>query len=217
MATIVQEIDNDAPGSGFAFLAAGSLTFTAGNLIAAFVKFEGVSSTVTISGFTPATKQANPAPDSWGQWFYKLSATGGALDVTANFSPATNFPSIFVYEINASGVWTLDTEATANGSSTAPDSGAMTVAGPEGVAFGGYAEISGLAVSAALINGAAADRTDTVAPNATVAWAKVHAAGFTGSASCTISSSESWACCGIAFKAAAGGGPGAMLQSQICL
>ena len=203
MAVIVQEIDNGNASTTQASVAAGSLTFTAGNLIAAFVKHEVVASTITISGFTPGTKQANPGTNAWGQWFYKLAAAGGALNVTANFSPSTDFPSIFVYEVSANGAWSLDTEATANGTSTAINSGNMTVAGPEGVAFGGYAEFTAAVFSAAQINGVAADRTDTTALVSTIAWAKVHASGFTGAASGTIASSQVWACCGIAFKAAA--------------
>ena len=206
MATIVQESDNGIASAGQASIAAGSLTFTAGNLIAAFVKHETVSSTITITGFTPGTKQVNPLTNSWGQWFYNLSATGGALNITANFSPSTDYPSILVYEINASGAWSLDAEATNNGTSAATSSGSMTVAGPEGIAFGGFAEGAVVTISSALINGAAADRTDTVPNNFTVAWAKVHASGFTGAASATINVSTDWACCGIAFKVAGGGG-----------
>ena len=202
MATIVQEIDSETSGTASS-LAAGSLTFTAGNLIAVFVKWEGATTT-TISGFTAGTKQANPTPTAWGQWFYKLSATGGALDVTANFSPDTEYPEMFVYEVSASGTWSLDTQATANGTSTAPSSGNMTVAGPEGVAFGGYAEYTAETFSAALINGVAADRTDSPPTLYARAWAKVHASGFTGAASATLAASVVWACCGIAFKATAG-------------
>lgn len=212
MATIVQEIDSEATVTSSS-LAAGSLTFTAGNLIAVFVKWEGATTT-TISGFTAGTKQGNPTPTAWGQWFYKLSATGGALDVTANFSPDTQYPEIFVYEVSASGTWEFDTQATANGTSTAPSSGNMTVAGPEGVAFGGYAEYTGETFSAALINGVAADRTDSPPTLYARAWAKVHASGFTGAASATLTNSPEWACCGIAFKATAGGPSAPMFRGS---
>ena len=213
MATIVQEIDSETNGTASS-LAAGSLTFTAGNLIAVFVKWEGIDTTTTISGFTAGTKQANPTSRAWGQWFYKLSATGGALDVTANFSPSTESPEMFVYEVSASGTWSLDTQATANGISTAPSSGNMTVAGPEGVAFGGYAEYTGETFSAALINGVAADRTDSPPTLYARAWAKVHASGFTGAASATLTNSPEWACCGIAFKATAGGPSAPMFRGS---
>ena len=212
MATIVQEIDSEATVTSSS-LAAGSLTFTAGNLIAVFVKWEG-DATTTISGFTAGTKQGNPTPTAWGQWFYKLSATGGALDVTANFSPDTQYPEIFVYEVSASGTWEFDTQATANGTSTAPSSGNMTVAGPEGVAFGGYSEFSNETLSAALINGVAADRTDSPPTFYARTWAKVHASGFTGAASATLTNSPEWACCGIAFKATAGGPSAPMFRGS---
>jgi hypothetical protein len=205
MASIVQETDNGIGTTGQSSIAAGSLTFTAGNLIAAFVKFEETSSTATISGFTAATKQVNSAGTSWGQWFYQLSASGGSLNVTANFSPSTDYPSIFVYEVSGTGTWAFDAESTANGSSTALNSGNMSVAGSDGIALGGYAEYTLATVSSAQINGVAADRTDTCVNTFSVAWAKTHSSGFTGAATATLSSAETWAVCGIAFKLTSAG------------
>lgn len=209
MATIVQENDNESATSAQASLAVSLTNVQQGNLIAVFVKQEAVSTTITVSdgtdSLTAATKKANVGGNSWGQWFYLLNANPGSRTYTASFSPSTDFPSIFAYEIQATVLfpyrcgWKFDTEALNNGNGTALSSGNMVVTGTRGIAFGGYVEFFSTTLSSVQINGVAADRVDTLPSNSTVAWAKTHTAGFTGAATATISSSVDWAACAIAF------------------
>lgn len=206
-ATIVQE--NDASGDGTAVTTFPvSLTgVTAGNLIAVFTKQEGgTDCTMTVTDgigntLTGLTRQANSAGSSWGQLHYYIAPSSGNFTYTCTFSPASTaiYPAIFVYEVSCVGTWQYDGQATANGNSTALNSGNATAQGPNGFGICGYAEATSATLSTHLIGGVAAGRVDSVPSTATICWARVFTSGFTSSGSATLSSAETWAACFAVF------------------
>lgn len=205
----------DGSGSSVASIAVSLTGVGAGNLIANFVKHEGGTTTITDSDGTTTlstgTYRSNPGGDSHGQWQYLLSANSGNKTYTSTFGASRPYPSTIVFEHSHTDAAVLEAQNTANGTSTAPNSGNFTVAGA-GVAFGGYVENSANTTSSELINGAAADGAlRSPSGNFTSAWRRVHASGFTGAASATLDASVAWACLGIAFKeeAVAAGHPAA--------
>lgn len=207
MASVVQENDNDSSSTAQVSIAVSLTGVTIGNTIAVFSKAEGasVSTHVVTDGIgntlQALTRVANPAPDSWGQWHYYTCPSSGNYTYTCTFTPATDFPSIFVYELTPSVGNTLafDVEKQGNGNSSSMTSGNFTTAGA-GIALCGYAEIISVAVSSAQINGVAADRFDGVPSNITKVWTLAYGSGFTGAATATLSTASNYALTVLAFK-----------------
>lgn len=205
--TFVQSaLAGDSSGSSVASIGVSLTGVGAGNLITNFVKHEGSTTTITDSDGTTTlstgTYRSNPGGDSHGQWQYLLSANSGNKTYTSTFGASRPYPSTIVFEHSHTDAAVLEAQNTANGTSTAPNSGNFTVAGA-GVAFGGYVENSTNTTSSELINGAAADgavRMFPAASNYSSAWWRVHSSGFTGAASATLGASVAWACLGIAFR-----------------
>lgn len=215
MASFIQENDNSAGATPATTITVALTGVVAGRLIAIFVKQEGVTDCgmVVTDGIgntlTARTKQANPGPNSWGQWHTYLAPSSGDFTYTCTFSPSSTatYPAIFVYEIApaAGMVWAYDTESTSNGTSTSLTSGNFTTTGP-GIVLVGYAEITGATLSNHAVNSAAADRVDETAFTATIAWIKTHGTGFTGAATATLSTGDDWVAAAVAYTEVWSGG-----------
>jgi thermitase len=118
-----------AEGSGLPSI---SVTFTSvnttGNLIIAAVRMSSTSQTVTVTDsagniYTDAVAQAQTTDGHQVHVFYaKIVAGGGGNTVKATFSSTNNHPWLAVYEY--SGLSALDRTAHAQGSDSAPTSGA---------------------------------------------------------------------------------------------
>ena len=103
---------------------------TAGNLIIAVVRMSTTSQTVTVTdsagnSYTDAVAQPQSADGHQVHVFYAKNVAGGANTVTATFSATNNRPWLAVYEYSGlSATSPLDRTANAQGSGTAPSSGA---------------------------------------------------------------------------------------------
>lgn len=206
--TYVGTNNNVNTGSGTTL----SLTYsaTAGSLIVIWNKHEGTPTTITNSDgtntFSAGTKVNHSNNDLSSQWHYLLVGLSGSLTYTQTLAASRAFRTIILFEYSYTGTASLDQQATAQGSSTAPNSGNLTTTGTDQVSFGGYGEYSTATVTNPLINGAAADGSVLLGSgNFTAAWRKTFAATYTGAASCTLSGSADWICNQISFKATAGG------------
>jgi hypothetical protein len=103
---------------------------TAGNLIVAFVRMSSTTQTVALTDslgnvYTDAVSQAQTADGHQVHIFYAKSILGGANTVKATFSATNNHPWLAIYEYRGlSATSPLDQTARAQGSSSAPNSGA---------------------------------------------------------------------------------------------
>lgn len=202
--------ETDASGASETVALTG---IAAGSLIVLCVKHEGAATTLAISdgttSATAATKKSHANGDLHCQFFYYLSHAGGTKTFTLTLGAARVYKRFHVWEIAlGGGAAQFASEPSgggATGSSTAPDSGSMTTAQSTGAAFGLYGEYATRTVSARLIGGLAADDSQGSATIAS-SWAEMLSATLSGSASCTLSWSATWMCCGIAFDQAVAGG-----------
>ena len=137
---------------------------------------------------------------------YFLAHSAGTITFTATFGSAVPYRRILVFVHTHTGTASLDGDNGAEGSGTALASGNITTTGNDTVAFGGSGEYGSQAISSMQINGTAADQTET--PLFYLAmWSKVFTSTFTGQATATLDSGNSWLCPVIAFKDVAGGAP----------
>lgn len=199
----------DSSGSSVASISVGA-TIGSQSVVVAFTKHESGVTTITTSDgtstFLNGNYQNNPGSNSHGQFGYLLLGNAGSKTFQSAFGANRDFPSIIVMEYSFTGFqMLLDDQKSASGTSTAPNSGNLSCTGQEGVAFGGYAEISTNTTSSEQINGVAADgATRNPGSNFTSMWRKTYNAPFTGAASGTLGSSVAWACCGLALKVDSG-------------
>lgn len=191
-----------------------AVSTTAGSLLVAWCKWEGVLSGSTVSvmegagAFTAGTVQAHSNGDLNGQFHYKLVAAGGDTSIVATWTAARPWKAMHVWEFTYSGTCTLDTQiASAQGSTNTPSSGNITTTGTDEVVLGGLGIYASQTWTAGpLINGVAADQSVT-GNQAHHSWERILTATFAGgAASGTSSNNQPWVCHAIAFKVAAGGG-----------
>jgi hypothetical protein len=120
-----------APGSGVPSISVPFASAnTAGNLIIAAVRMSTTSQTVTITDsagnlYTDAVAQSQTTDGHQVHVFYAKNIAGGGNTVTATFSSTNNHPWLAIYEYSGlSATSPLDRAAHAQGSSSAPTSGA---------------------------------------------------------------------------------------------
>ena len=120
-----------ARGSGVASISVPFASAnTAGNLIIAAVRMSTTSQTVTVTDsagntYTDAVAQSQTTDGHQVHVFYAMNVAGGANTVTATFSSTNNRPWLAVYEYSGlSATSPLDRTAAAQGSGSAPTSGA---------------------------------------------------------------------------------------------
>lgn len=196
-----------------------SVSVTAGDLVVVHCKWEGSDTTITgdiggeaLTEWAPASNtHIRSANEPWGTILYKIgTALSGSQTVTLNWGAARGFKDIeaMSYTPSAGTVTKHGTEVRAEGASTSPASGNMTITSTDFVAFGcnnGYGNVS----SNELINAVAADQVIRApasgANTRSALWARALTSGFTGQAACTIASAR-WGCGIIAFDLAAAGG-----------
>lgn len=188
----------------------------AGSLIAVFLKYEGATTTTSVSDgtntLTAKTEKAHTNNDVRGRWFFLESAggSGSTVTFTCTFGAARSWWGLHVFEFSYSGTASFDVEPAGGGgqgTSTAPNSGSMTTTGTDEVVLGGYCNYSSSTISSPSVGGSAASglQTDTIGDST---WYRILSATMTGAASATISPSGAWVCCAIALKVAASGGGG---------
>lgn len=201
---------------------------TAGRLIGVFLKYEGASTTSTLSdglGSTvvPKTQISHANGDMHGRWFYILASVGSGSTVTftVTFGASRPYWRVHVYEFSYSGTASLDVEPSgggATGTSTAVNSGNMTTTGTDEVVLAGYGEYSAETFSNPLVNAVAASGSIINSPAGSFAasWYRILTATFAGGAATgTISDAREWVCVAIAIKVAAGGGGGGVVGPLI--
>lgn len=214
---------NGATASGSGGAIGVAVTASAGDLAVGFLKWEGTSTTATASdGTTSMTAWSKGVISSGGSEpfmdaFYILSSVASG-SVTYTFTPGANrtFRDVAVMTYTPSGTVTTDgTAASANGNSTAPNSGNITTTSSDGVAFGFYGDF-GNTVGTEKINAIAAEHVQNAGTNLSEMWSKTYAAGFTGVAQATLGGSGLWLCGVIAFQNTASGGatPGGAFYMQ---
>lgn len=208
-ATFVQSAGNDASGSGTSLAVTVSATGS-GNLLVLVAKSEvGGNTTVTASdgtsSFTAGRKVIQTGADLIEQVLYLLSSNSGKTSITVTWAAARSFRRVRVMEYSATGAFSADVDAgtTYDGGAGSVDSGNVTTTGSDELCFGAYGEANGATPSSPLINGAAADHTES-GGGFTTLWSKAVTGTFTGSASLTASGPSVIAI--QAFKIAAGGG-----------
>jgi hypothetical protein len=125
---------NALQGSAVASLSVGfPVANTPGNLIIAFVRMSTSTQTVTLTDtagniYVQAAAQVQTADGSQVQLFYAKSILGAANTVKATFSASNNHPWLAIYEYKGLNTTNpLDQVAQAQGSSSAPNSGATPV------------------------------------------------------------------------------------------
>ncbi|HEY3486257.1 MAG TPA: Ig-like domain-containing protein [Ilumatobacteraceae bacterium] len=175
----------------------------AGSLLVAYVKWEGVAGTATVSDgtstFTADTMNNAANGDLHGQFFYLLSSSrSGNVTYTATWNGSRSYRKLIVYEYTRSGgtvVFDGSNRATATTGSL--NSGAITTTGTDEVVFGAYGEYNANSTTNEQIGGVVADRV--VRASYASMWSKTFTAPFTGAATATGNSSE-WIGSVIAFK-----------------
>lgn len=182
----------------------------AGDLLVAWVKHEGLTTTISVAtststdAFSAGTLVHHANGDLHGEFLYLLAATTtGSVTYRLTLGAARGFPSFHVWAFapDAGETWTFDVQNTAQGSTAGTESiasGAVSTTGTDEVVLGGYSEYSGNQLSAPLINGAAADGSyigyngGAGDPNFSASWYKILAATFSsGTASATLTGGSS--------------------------
>lgn len=226
-------VNANAAGGGSSSVGSIGVAVTgvhAGDLVVVGVKFEGSTTTVSVSDGTttftqdPDGVQGNAgSQEPWTCVSYLLSSVAsGTLTYTATFGANRTWTSICVMVYTPSAACSFDNSNTGTGNSTAVSSGSTVIAGTDGVAFGFYGEY-GNAINVLLINGLAAEHSIFVDPTGNtqhdVLWSRAYSSGFTGAASGSLSSAERWNCTIMSFQIGGGGaavfiplvgGPGGM-------
>lgn len=182
-----------------------------GDLIVIGTKWEDQDDTVTISDGastfveTTAAHPTNGNP-AWGTLHYCLaSAASGSVTYTATFSPTASFKEIGVMIYTPTSLPSLDGTPSSQGGfgATTVTSGNITTLGTDGLMFGWYGEV-GSAITSPLINGLAADRSQSVGSSSrSMIWAKAYTSGFTGAATGSVLAAN-YVVDGIAFKITTG-------------
>lgn len=212
-------------------VASPALTVAAGDLVVVAVKFEGATTTVSVSDGTSSLTEwskgvtGTSSGEPFLDVFYILaSVANGSVTYTATLGAARAFKDIVVMVYRPSAAASLDGIANVGSGTTgtAATSGNLTTSGSDGVAFGCYAEY-GSYLTAATINSIAQDHFIDASAGTVInhdpgtsksaMFANTYAAGFTGGAAATLSASERWVLGVIAFTIGGGGG-GAGPSSQ---
>lgn len=181
----------------------------AGDLIMLFASCENlVAGTMSASDGTTSLTQdpdgiVSTGSALYGSGFYLLASVAtGTVTYTVTFSASVDYRAIVAFAYRPSGTVTFKDSARASGLSTAPNSGNITTASGDGVAFGWYGEY-GNNPSAELINGTTFSQKQAVPTEQRAeAWTQTYTTGYTGAASCTIDGSNYWLCGIMAFEAA---------------
>jgi hypothetical protein len=185
----------------------------AGDSVAVWLKWEGGSTTTTMSdgtsSLTGATARNHANGGLSGRWFYLLSSVAtGSVTYTCTWGASRDFKRLIGFVFRPTGTVTFNTgtDASSSGASTAVTSGNYSTTGSGSWAvLGGFGEFNVVTLSTNLINGGAADGVT----NAGVceAWYKILSATFTGGASsATQSTSDDWVCGALALNDDEGGG-----------
>jgi hypothetical protein len=208
----------DASGASISVALTG---IGAGNLLVVWLKYEGISTSRTISDgtstFTNGTETTHSNNDVHGMFSYLLSANSGNKTITCTFGASRAWSRIQIWEFSNSGqTLAFDAENGSSGTGTVPNSGNISTANADEVVLGGYGEYSTRTCIAPFINGVAADsfRTD----NITMSCYKIETATFTNGAHTyptAFSGSCDWIFSIIAFKVAGTAAPS--LLGQACL
>lgn len=171
-----------------------------GDTIACTVKWEGTTTTVSVSdgtsSFTQTVAGVIGINEPFESMHYLISSSAtGSVTYTATFGAARPWKSIVCQAYSHTGSTpVLDGTATgASGVSTTCSSGNTTTAGTSGLAFGAYGEY-GASLSSPLINGAAASQTTTAGSQNDALWSKTYSSGFTGAATGTLNFNNYWDC-----------------------
>lgn len=183
----------------------------AGNLAVVMCKWEGGSTTTSVSDgtttLTAGTAIDHGTADLHSRMFYiPSSVASGTVTYTITFGAARKFLSMHVWVYSYTGTAVLDVEPTGGGgtgTSQALSSGNFTTTGTATngeliIAF--YAAFSSAGITVQQVNGVTADRTLGADGNSCDSWASRFSATFTGAATATISSSHEWNVNCMAFK-----------------
>ena len=201
--------------SGTTLDTSASLNVQAGDLLVAWVKFEGGTSTtiaVAKNSGSPSNAFTFDAGDAilhgnndlYTSFGYLLSA---AVDATATFrvtlGAARSFRRLMVAQFRPTSGYTVTKDGSnrASGSSGALASGNITTTGSDAVAVGAYGEYSANGTSSEQIGGVGATEPtgSPIAGGVTSLWYRLLTGTMTGGASATITS-QPWTCAVIAFK-----------------
>jgi hypothetical protein len=213
----VQQNQNSSSGS-VSTLSVTLPSVAANSLVKVFVKYEGLTTTTSVSDgtntFTPRSEKAHANNDVRGRWFYLLSSggSGGTMTFQVTFGSARPWVAIHVLNFSYTGGSTasFDTEPVGSGSSgtgTAATSGVMTTTGTDEVVVAGLCNYTGNGSSSPLVNGVAADgsQTDSIQ---SMSWYKLLTATFAGGAATLTVATGDWVVVADAIKVTAGGGGG---------
>ena len=183
-------------------------TATAGNLVVAWAGWDSTPGTVSMSdgtsAFTAGTQAHNTdGADTYGQFFYLLSANGGSKTYTVTFGATVDWPTLTIMEFNVtSGTWLLDAQNIGTGYSTAAASGAINTASTSEAVVGGYRSGSVGTTSSELINGVSATEDAAISPNGLDSvWYRIPVATFSGGTASATVANQRWIVNVISFKA----------------
>src|SRR6185369_17708746 len=218
----VQHAAASASGTGSGGDTDVTITVSAGDLVVAWCKHEGLNtdgSTISVArsaggdAFTPGTVTNHTNTDLRGQFFYLIGPTNtGSQTYRMSISVAKPFRSFHVwcFTPDAGESVTLDSQNTGQGNSGSPlASGAIDTHGTDEVVLGGWGEYIGDVATSATINGVADDGHYFANgdPNFTASWYKILTATFTGGTATVshASGTSDYIVNIIAFQSAAGG------------
>lgn len=218
--TIIDSDGAASDGTSATTITSPGLTVAAGDLAVVLAKWEGGvggATTATCSDGTSSLTAHAAGRISHGgtdephmDVFYILSSVANGTNsvvYTVTFGTSVPWRNIVVYTARPSAACSLDGTATGtSGTSTTPDSGSITTTGTDGLAFGAHGTYGGNPASMQ-INGVAATGSQAAGADFSKLWYITYSSGFTGDATCTISSNR-WVQSVIAFTIAGGGGGG---------
>lgn len=196
-----------------------------GDLIVVICKWEGTTTTCSVSDGTTAIAQTTVGVQNNGgangephlAVFYLLaSVASGSVTYTPTLGANKVFRDTVAFAVTPPTGTTVSLDGTAAGSSatsgTAANSGNTTTTGTNGMSVGAYAEF-GATLTLPLVN---AVRKDTYAvASATgnsAGWMTAYTSGFTGAATGTLSASNRWDAQVVSFKATAASGSDSAAQ-----
>lgn len=195
----------------------------AGTLVVVGLKYEGATTTSSVSDgtdtFTPRTQISHANGDVHSRWFYLLASggSGGVMTFTATLGASRPWRGLHVYNFSYTGTAAFDVEPTGGGSQgngTAATSGTFNTSGTDEVVVAIHGNYTGSVSSNPLVNGAAADgsNSDTIAD---MSWYKILSATFSGGAATVTVASGDWVVAAAGFKVTGGGGGGGLVSPLI--
>jgi len=205
--SVIQSGNSTLSESSNQYVSASLTGVAAGAMIVCHIGWESTSATPTIDDGTNSADGYGAVyhhtSGNYSRWAYFFNSIGGNLTFEVDYGTSVPYRVLHVWEVDPDGkVLAYDQDVGNTGTGTAINSSSLSFTGPHGIVFGSHRGYGGGYVTGTpQINSVNADGSKINTPSTSwdSTWYRIVTSGFSGAASATISSSDSWICSAISF------------------